>query len=141
MNNLNLLLLQTNSRVETGTDIIVEDIMTFPLQLVPYSKLIVVTCKLVPCFPIWSYPSILSVWILSVCLSIFLSVWLCVRLSALNNRPCGIHPSPLAHPSTRPPARPPPARSPSHQPSRPFATMPTPHPTVRCRILSALMSH
>ena len=52
----------------------VEDKMGISPQLVPVSNLLVVTCKLVPSFPIGSYPSILSVWILSVCLFIRLLV-------------------------------------------------------------------
>ena len=43
---------------------------------------------------------------LSVCLSVFLSACLCVRLSALNNRPCGI-PSPAHRPPIPSPAHPP----------------------------------
>ena len=52
--------------------------MTFLLQLVSGSKLIVVTRKLVPSLPIGSYPSILSLWILSVCL--FIRLLVCVVL-------------------------------------------------------------
>ena len=46
-----------------------------------------------------------------VCLSFYMSVRLCVRLSVLNNRPCGIHPSP--RPTARSPIRPPPTHRPS----------------------------
>ena len=70
--------------------------MTFSLQLVPYSKLIVVTCKLVPCFPIGSYPSILSLWILSVCLFIRLLVRVVIRQLSMHQ---SVHPS--VHPTVR----------------------------------------
>ena len=55
----------TRKQIRKGTT--VEDIMTFSLQLVPCFKLLVVTRKLVPCLPIGSYPSILSVWTVCVC--------------------------------------------------------------------------
>ena len=50
-----------------------DGIIGIPVQLVPVSKLIVVTFKLVPSFPIGSYSSILSVWIqdVCVCLSVY----------------------------------------------------------------------
>ena len=72
-NFMRICLVETNPTVSTiVTHRQVEDIMTFSHQLVPVSKLLVVTCKLVPTLPIGSYPSILSVWILSV--------WLFIRL-------------------------------------------------------------
>ena len=73
-----------------------------------------------------------------VCLSVCLSVWVCVRLSALNNRPCGIHPSPrpLAHRSAHPSS--PPSRPPSCPPSRQLAAC---HPTPQPSDLTKMISH
>ena len=59
----------------------VEDIIGMILQLVSGSTLLVVTCKLVTCLPIGSYPSILSVCIVCVCVCACVCVCVCVCVS------------------------------------------------------------